>query len=69
MGQGAHLVRENIHEIDQPGDVEDLHIMIAQAAGEQAAICFARPCEQADYQSNACAVDIINIAKVEQDYV
>ncbi len=67
MGQGAHLIRKNTHEIDQPGDVEDLHIMFAQATGEQAAICFARSREQADNQSDACAVDVINIAKVEQD--
>src|SRR5438105_22474 len=46
--QGACLVREYAHEVDQASDLENLYIVITQTTGEQAAVSFACPCQQAN---------------------
>src|ERR671920_791740 len=45
---GALLVGEDAHEVREARDVEDLHVMLAQVAGEQALMGRARLGEQGD---------------------
>src|SRR5579872_57371 len=68
-GQGAGFVREHVHEVSEARNVEDLHVVLAEATGEQAPVRLARPREQADDQGDASAVDVVNVGKVEQDGV
>src|SRR5215207_6523714 len=67
FGHGALLVREDAHEIREARDVEDLHVVLAQVAGQQTTMRRAGPGEQADYQGDPGRVDVLNTLEVEQD--
>src|SRR5215211_2150798 len=64
---GALFVGEDAHEVREARDVEDLHVMLAQVAGEQAPMRRARPGEQADDQGYPGRVDVVDPLEVEQD--
>src|SRR5688500_15204014 len=64
---GALLVGEDAHKVREAGDVEDLHVMLAQVAGVQALVRRAGLGEQADDQSYAGRVDVVDSLEVEQD--
>src|SRR5437016_83299 len=61
------FIGENAHEICQAGDLKYLYIMVAQAAGQQAVLGLACPCQQTDNKGNARTIDILHIAEIEQD--
>src|SRR5258707_15107735 len=64
--QGARFIRENTHKVGEARNVEDLHVVLTEATGEQPAVRGTRPCEQADDQCDAGAVDVVHAGKVEQ---
>src|SRR5215218_6202299 len=64
---GALFVGEDAHEVRQARDVEDLHVMLAQVAGEQALVRSARLGKQADDQGYPGRVDVVDPLEVEQD--
>src|SRR5258708_22128508 len=65
--QGARFIRENAHKVGQACNVEDLHVVLAEAAGEQATVRSTRSGEQADNQCDAGAIDVVHVGEVEQD--
>src|SRR5215203_728466 len=64
---GALLVGEDAHEVREACYVKDLHVMLAQVAGEQALVGRARLGEQADDQGYPGRVDVVDPLEVEQD--
>src|SRR5215211_6398164 len=64
---GALFVGEDAHEVRQARDVEDLNVMLAQVAGEQALVRSARPGKQSDDQCYPGRVDVVYPLEVEQD--
>src|SRR5215218_930779 len=66
---GALFVGEDAHEVREARDVEDLHVMLAQVAGEQAPMRRARPGEQAYDQGYPGRVDVVDPLEVEQDRI
>src|SRR5258708_24127325 len=64
--QGARFIRENTHKVGEACNVEDLYVVLAEAAGEQTAVRPACPREQADNESDTCAVDVVHVGEVEQ---
>src|SRR5918997_5734927 len=64
---GALFIGEDAHEVREARDVEDLHVVLAQVAGEQALMRSARPGEQADDQGYTGRVDVVDPLEVEQD--
>src|SRR3712207_4501290 len=64
---GALFVGEDAHKVREARDVEDLHVMLAQVAGEQTLARRAGLGEQADYQGYAGRVDVVDPLEVEQD--
>src|SRR5262245_11121593 len=67
LGNGALFVGEDVHKINQPGDVEDFHVMLTQTVDRQGAVRFSSAGQQADNQGDAGAVDVIHIAEVEDN--
>src|ERR687898_711716 len=65
--QGALLVREDVHEVREAGDVEDLHVVFAQALGLETALSGARAGEQAHYKGDSGRVDVVHPLEVEDD--
>jgi len=61
------LIDIDAHKIGQARDLEDLDVMVAQAASDKATLRCTRFPKQADDQRNAGAVDIIHRAEVEHD--
>src|SRR5215212_2893682 len=65
--QGALLVREDVHEVREAGDVEDLDVVVAQAVGHETALRGARPGEQTHYKGDPGRVDVVHPLEVEDD--
>src|SRR5687768_9422965 len=63
---GAPLVGEDAHEVREARYIEDLHVVLAQVAGEQATMRGARFGEQAHYKGYASRVDVVDPLEVEQ---
>src|SRR5215210_4286235 len=63
---GGLLVGEDAHEVGEARDVEDLHVVLAEVAGEQATVGGARLGEQAHYQGDPGRVDVVDPLEVEQ---
>src|SRR5207248_7683954 len=61
------FVGEYAHEIDEARNIKNLHVIVAQAIGQQAALGLARPSKQADNEGNTRTIDILHIAEIEQD--
>jgi hypothetical protein len=66
-GQGTLFVLEDAHEVREAGDVEDLHVVLREAAGQHTPLRSARLRQQAHYQGYARGVDVVHPLEVEQD--
>src|ERR671919_127456 len=64
---GRVLVRVEIHEVCEPCYLEDLPVVIGEAAGSHLPALFARPRHQADDQRYARRVDVADLFEVEED--
>src|SRR5918997_4754145 len=65
--QGALLVREDVHEVREAGDVEDLDVVVGEPVGHEAALRGARPGEQAHDQGYPRRVDVVHPLEVQDD--
>src|SRR6478735_8491409 len=67
--QGARLVGRDPHEVRQPGDLEDLAVVVAEPPGAHLDPVGARPREQADDERDPGAVDVGRVGEAERDRV
>src|SRR5919198_3536641 len=65
--QGDVLVGRDPHEVRQPGDLEDLAVVVAEAPRPHLDPVRARPREQAHDERDPRAVDVARVAEVERN--
>src|SRR5829696_2324860 len=64
---GALFVGQDANEVREARDVEDLHVVLAQVAGQQTAIGGACLCQKTNDQGYPGRVNVIDALEVEED--
>src|SRR3954453_18797783 len=67
VAHGARLVVVHVDELRQPGDREDLPVVIGQPVGGQLPAVPPGPGQQPDQQGDAAGVHVVDLAEVEDD--
>src|SRR5579875_2102568 len=69
ISQRARLIREHAYKIAQACDLEDLLIMVAQAARGESTVGLTSAFQQANNQRDPGAIDIVHLAEIQQDHL
>src|SRR3972149_9204661 len=67
VADGGRLVREDLHEVGKPGDLEDLAVVVGQATRGDRPLVLPGLREDPHDQRDAGRVDVVDVAEVQQD--